>query len=59
MNDFWKSILGGLARAGLATASGYAVAHGTITADDAQGAMGAAGALFTAIWSVVQKIRAR
>lgn len=33
MNEFWTAVLGGVFRAILASAGGYAVAKGTISAD--------------------------
>lgn len=59
MNDFWKTILGSIARTSLGAASGYAISKGTITADDATQIVGVAGAAVTGIWSIIQKVRAK
>lgn len=59
MNDFWKTILGGIARAGVASAGGYAVAKGTLTADDVTQLAGTVSVLGAGIWSIVQKVRAK
>jgi hypothetical protein len=58
MNAFWLSVLGGVARTAIASASGYAVAKGTISADDATTTLGAIAAAGTGLWSVFQKARA-
>jgi hypothetical protein len=59
MNEFWTTILGSIARTTAATAGGYAVAKGTISADQLTQVAGAAGIAATGIWSIWQKIRAR
>lgn len=35
MNSFWKMVLGSIARTAIASASGYAVAKGTVSQADA------------------------
>lgn len=74
MNAFWKTLLGSVTRTVVASASGYAVAKGTISAGDAQMATdvvaavasgnaevvsGAIGVGVIAAWSIWQKVRAR
>lgn len=73
MNAFWLTMLGSVARTAVGAASGYAVARGTITAQDAQVAtdvlgaaasgapdavVGAVGVAATLGWSIWQKLRA-
>lgn len=53
--NFWQMMLGSVVRTAVASASGYAVATGKMDATDVQTLLGAAGALGTLAWSIVQK----
>lgn len=59
MNDFWAAILGGVTRAAVATAGGYAISKGTMTADQVTQLGGAVAVAGAGIWSIVQKVRAK
>lgn len=57
MNDFWKAMLGGIVRTAAATAGGYAVAKGTVSADTVTQLTGAVSVAGAGIWSLIQKYR--
>lgn len=57
MNSFWLAIFGGVVRTVIATAGGYAVAKGTLTANDVTQVSGAILTVGTGLWSVWQKVR--
>lgn len=58
MNPFFAAVLGGVVRAVIASAGGYAVAKGTLTADDVTQLTGTAAAVGAGLWSVIAKVRA-
>ena len=59
MNEFWGAIFGGVVRTAIATAGGYAVSKGTISADQVTQLAGAVSVAVAGVWSIFQKIRAK